>query len=115
MRITQTISIGRLTINTMSNSSVLQVGASGAIKAHSETITENIPQPVADQKLEKKITKEVKPILNKEGLPVEPPGTGPNGGANGGTGYQPGFSGPGGYAPPYSSGDYYEGTGRRRP
>lgn len=71
MRVTQKISIGTLRINSMSNSSIVQVGTSGSIKSHAEDIKEYIPQQQAEQKLENKITKEVKPILNKEGLPVE--------------------------------------------
>ncbi|HEU4964360.1 MAG TPA: spore germination protein GerPB [Bacilli bacterium] len=74
MRVTQTISIGSLKVNSMSNSSILQIGASGAIKARSEDIKEIIPQSQADQTMEGIVTKEVKPILEKEGLPVEPPG-----------------------------------------
>jgi hypothetical protein len=72
MRVTQTISIGKLSINSMSNSSILQVGASGAIKTRSEEITEVLSQQQADQKLEQKVTQAVEPILKKEGLPVEP-------------------------------------------
>ncbi|MCX7570034.1 hypothetical protein OS242_08655 [Tumebacillus sp. DT12] len=71
MRVTQKISIGTLRINSMSNSSIVQVGTSGSIKSHAEDIKEYIPQQQAHQKLESKITKEVKPILNKEGLPVK--------------------------------------------
>lgn len=74
MRVTQTISIGQLRINSMSNSSILQVGTSGAIKARSEELTEVIPQQQADQKIEGKVTQELKPMMEPEGLPVEPAG-----------------------------------------
>ena len=73
MRVTQTISIGSLRINSMSNTSILQIGTSGSMKSRSENINEYIPQAQADQKLEGKIDKELKKELPKEGLPVEPP------------------------------------------
>jgi spore germination protein PB len=73
MRVTQTISIGTLRINSMSNSSIVQIGTSGAMKARSEEITEQVTPSQADKAVENKITKEIKPMLKKEGLPVEPP------------------------------------------
>jgi hypothetical protein len=75
MRVNQSISIGSIRINSMSNTSIVQIGASGAIKARSEDITEQVSQTTADKKLEQKITKEVKPLLEAEGIPVGPPGT----------------------------------------
>jgi spore germination protein PB len=71
MRVTQKISIGSIRINSMSNTSIVQIGTSGAIKARSETTTEEVTQEVADQKVEKKIEKAVKPELKKEGLPMD--------------------------------------------
>ncbi|ARU61628.1 hypothetical protein CBW65_11845 [Tumebacillus avium] len=71
MRVNQTIRIGSLSVNTMSNSSILQIGTSGAIKARSEEITEQITQAQANQVVEDKIHKEIAPILNAEGLPPE--------------------------------------------
>ena len=75
MRVTQTISIGSLRINSMSNTSILQIGTSGSMKSRSENINEYIPQAQADQKIEGKIDKELKKELPKEGLPVEPTGS----------------------------------------
>jgi spore germination protein PB len=104
MRVTQTISIGTLRINSMSNSSIVQIGTSGAVKTRSEEITEVIPQQEANQKLEKKIYDNVKPHLAKEGIPTQkqPPGVSDTGwsstapeqkstgnGAGGGDGSQP--------------------------
>ncbi|PWK05041.1 spore germination protein GerPB [Tumebacillus permanentifrigoris] len=74
MRVTQTISIGSLRINSMSNSAIFQVGTSGAIKARSEDIKEYVTPAQADKKLESKVTKELKPHFKKEGLPLEAPG-----------------------------------------
>jgi spore germination protein PB len=71
MRVTQKISIGSIRINSMSNTSIVQIGTSGAIKARSETTTEEVTQEVADQKMEKKIEKAVKPELQKDGLPMD--------------------------------------------
>ncbi|MGZ4112931.1 MAG: spore germination protein GerPB [Tumebacillaceae bacterium] len=85
MRVTQTISIGTLRINSMSNSSIVQIGTSGAVKTRSEEITEVIPQTEANQKLEDKIYKSVKPKLKKEGIPTaQQPinGTGAGGGGS---------------------------------
>jgi spore germination protein PB len=73
MRVTQTISIGSLRINSMSNTSILQIGTSGSMKSRSESINEYIPQAEANQKIEGKIDKELKKEMTKEGLPVEPP------------------------------------------
>ena len=89
MRVTQTISIGSLRINSMSNTSILQIGTSGSMKSRSESINEYIPQAEANQKLEGKIDKELKKEMPKEGLPVEPPRppgppTGPQQGAQAG-------------------------------
>lgn len=71
MRVTQTISIGSLRINAMSNSSILQVGTSGAIKSHTEDIKEYVSPTQAETYTEGKITKELSPMFKKEGLPVE--------------------------------------------
>ncbi|TCP55666.1 spore germination GerPB [Tumebacillus sp. BK434] len=72
MRVNQTIRIGSLTVTGMSNSSIVQIGTSGAIKARSEQITEQITQQQADQTVEDKIHQEIEPMLNAEGLPVSP-------------------------------------------
>lgn len=110
MRVTQKISIGTLRINSMSNSSIVQVGTSGSIKSHAEDIKEYIPQQQAHQKLESKITKEVKPILNKEGLPVEEAAPLPANGQSGQAGQSSSSAGSGaangtgdGYSPVYQT------------
>lgn len=71
MRVTQTISIGSLRINTMSNSSILQVGASGSMQARAKEIREFVTPAQAEQKLETIVSKELNPIFEKEGLPLE--------------------------------------------
>ncbi len=71
MRVNQTIKIGTIQINAMSSSSVLQIGTSGAVKARSETITEEVTPTQAEQMLEDQIHSQIEPELKKEGLPIE--------------------------------------------
>lgn len=70
MRVNQKISIGSIRINSMSNSSIVQIGASGAIKARSEDITEQVDQATATKKMEKKVIQEVMPLMEQQGLRV---------------------------------------------
>ncbi|ASS76386.1 hypothetical protein CIG75_16445 [Tumebacillus algifaecis] len=70
MRVNQTIRIGSITVNTMTSSSILQIGSSGAIKARAEVITEQVTEQQAHEILENKIHQELEPILKQEGLPV---------------------------------------------
>jgi spore germination protein PB len=71
MRVNQTIRIGKIEINSLTNSSILQIGTSGAIKAQSEQIDEHISQQQADEVVENKIHSEIEPMLREEGLPIE--------------------------------------------
>jgi len=72
MRVTQSIKIGNLRINSMSSSSILQIGTSGAIRARSQEAKEQVTPAQAEQKLEGMITNSLQPLMEPQGLPVEP-------------------------------------------
>jgi len=71
MRVQQRISIGTLRINSMSNSSIIQIGASGSMKARAKEINEYVPASEANQKIEGQIQQAVQPLMQEQGLLTE--------------------------------------------